>query len=173
MERANRDLAQGQTGQAQRAYSSLTDSVVDGAAARHNLGVIAEAMGLLPEAEAHYRQAVARDPNGARYHYSLGLALGRLGNLRGAAREFQDTVSLAPDYPGARFHLGRLMGLLGQFQEAQDQAEALLAHADTRFLGLCLRGDSRLLEQRPLHRLALLPRSLCRRIPSTRWLPSR
>jgi len=140
LEAANRDLAEGRTAQAQRGYAALMDTEV-AAAARHNLGVIAEAAGLLPQAEAYYRQAVEGEPGNARFHFSLALGLARLGNVRRGARELEAALARDPEYPEARFQLGRLLGALDDFDGARLQVEHLQADPRRRAQGLCLAGE--------------------------------
>ena len=94
--------------------------------------IIIEAMahhraGRLAEAEALYRQALARDPSLANVHTNLGAALQAQGRIEAAADAYRAALTLAPDNAAARSNLGLALRILGQLDEALAQQDAALA----------------------------------------------
>ena len=83
--------------------------------------------GRLAEAEALYRQALARDPSLTNVHTNLGAALQAQGRIEAAADAYRAALALAPDNSAARSNLGVAQRILGQLDEALAQQDAALA----------------------------------------------
>jgi Flp pilus assembly protein TadD len=62
----------------------------------------------LPEAEHHFRRAVAADPGFAEAHYNLGRSLESRGDRAGAIASYKQALQLKPDLRSAADDLRRL-----------------------------------------------------------------
>ncbi len=68
-----------------------------------------EDAGRLAEAEALYRQAVARAPRHARAHLNLGIVLDARGDVDGAVAAFEKVLAIDAQHPFGNYNLARLM----------------------------------------------------------------
>jgi tetratricopeptide (TPR) repeat protein len=71
-------------------------------------GDILFALGKLPEAEAQYRQGLARAPRAPQGYHGLGLIAARRGDLPSARRFFEEALRANPAFAPAREELRRL-----------------------------------------------------------------
>jgi tetratricopeptide (TPR) repeat protein len=85
------------------------------------------AQGKYREAAIQYMNALKVDKNFADAHYALAQAYEHLGQLSGAYRELLRTVDLQPTNYKARIDLGNLFVAGGKPDDAQTQANAVLA----------------------------------------------
>jgi tetratricopeptide (TPR) repeat protein len=91
----------------------------DGVADFHcNIGAALEALGRLPEAEAHYKRAINLNPNHAETHNNFGNALMRQGKLDEAQAEFRRALGLRTGYVEAYYNLGNALMAQGRTDEA-------------------------------------------------------
>jgi protein O-mannosyl-transferase len=93
--------------------------------ARNNLAKILRESGRIDEAVAQYREALGLHPD-AEAHYNLGVALLSAGRQREAGAEFQAALGLRPDYPAAHINLARVLAGMGRFDEAAAHDQAAL-----------------------------------------------
>ena len=83
--------------------------------------------GRLREAEALYRQALARDPDNAGVLFLLGLLAGRDGRHDEACQLLTRCVRLNPDDAAAQTNLGTTLHALGRDQEAMEHFRRAVA----------------------------------------------
>jgi predicted O-linked N-acetylglucosamine transferase (SPINDLY family) len=76
-------------------------------------------LGLLAEAEACYRQALALHADYPEAHNNLGNVLTALGRAREAEQHFRRTLALSPDSAVAHNNLGKILAELGRSEEAE------------------------------------------------------
>ncbi|HWT35765.1 MAG TPA: tetratricopeptide repeat-containing glycosyltransferase family protein [Paraburkholderia sp.] len=76
-------------------------------------------MGRLPDAETHWRRAIALKPDYCDAHSNLGVALKELGRLDEAEACYRDALAISPQHAGAYMNLGRLHAQLGRTDEAE------------------------------------------------------
>src|ERR1035441_9581967 len=79
------------------------------------------------EAAIQYLNALKEDKNFADAHYALAQAYEHLGQFSGAYRELVRTVDLEPTNYKARIDLGNLLIAAGKLDDAQVQANAVMA----------------------------------------------
>jgi len=89
--------------------------------AHTNLGLELAAAGRLPEAIAHYEQALEIDPSLPTVHNDLGSALVSAGKISEAMAQFREALRLRPRYPEAIYNLGAVLQADGQDQAAIDE----------------------------------------------------
>jgi tetratricopeptide (TPR) repeat protein len=82
--------------------------------------------GRLPEAEAAYRNFLARSPGHAEGHHMLGLVLGGLGRRDEALASIDQALALQPDNPAALTNRAQTRIALGRLAEAQSDLELAL-----------------------------------------------
>jgi tetratricopeptide (TPR) repeat protein len=85
------------------------------------------AQGKYREAAIQYQNALKEDKNFADAHYALSQAYEHLGQLSAAYRELVRTVDLEPTNYKARIDLGNLLIAAGKLDDAQVQANAVMA----------------------------------------------
>ena len=90
------------------------------AKAHFGLGVVLAQMGQVPQAIAHYRQAVEIKPDYADAHVNLGIVLGGRGEVDEAIRQFLKALEIRPDFAEAHYNLGVTLASRGQVNEALD-----------------------------------------------------
>lgn len=101
----------------------------DDAEAQQNLDVTQREHGMLDEAIASYRRALAANPSFVDAHANLANALTDRGQLEEALSHCRVAATLAPHHVFAWLNLGYLLGRMGQTQEsiqASRQAIALM-----------------------------------------------
>ena len=96
---------------------------VAGADALIDQGNALEDAGELAQAEALYRQAVAKAPGHARAHLNLGIALAARGDQPGAAAAYERVLEIDPAHAFGNYNYARLALLRGDL----DRAEKLVA----------------------------------------------
>lgn len=79
------------------------------------------------EAVIEYRNVLKIDPNHGGAHYGLAQAYLRLGRLKDGYWELRETVRLAPENLEARQRFGEVSAMARDFEEANTQADYLLA----------------------------------------------
>jgi protein O-GlcNAc transferase len=99
---------------------------VAGADALIDQGNALEDAGQLPQAEAAYRQAVARAPRHARAHLNLGIVLDARGVEGGAAAAFEAVLAIEPRHPFGNYNYARLLVRRGDTGRAWPLIEAAL-----------------------------------------------
>jgi tetratricopeptide (TPR) repeat protein len=77
--------------------------------------------GKVPEAVAHYREAVEQQPDNPNYHFKLAIALSRAGDAAGERQELEKAITLDPKLPGPQNALGYVLSRSGD-------ADAALKH---------------------------------------------
>jgi tetratricopeptide (TPR) repeat protein len=101
-----------------------------------NLGLVLASAGRLPEAIAHFKQALQLNPSYAEAQNNLGLALAGTGDLPEAVVHYQKALQLKPAYPEAHSNLGVALADLGRYDEAIQHFVAALKltpnYADAR-----------------------------------------
>jgi tetratricopeptide (TPR) repeat protein len=105
---------------------NLLVSVARSAEARCNLGSVLFLQGRVPEAIAHYQQALQIDPYYAMAHNDLGSALMARGQVQDAIGHFEQAVRFEPDLHVAHYNLGIALVRLGRPQEAVQHYEQAL-----------------------------------------------
>jgi len=80
-----------------------------------NLGAEKQRAGLLADAEALYRHALALQPDLLEGHFNLGTVLDRLGRWPEAIAAFRETLRIRPDFPRAHWNLGASLLRQGDF----------------------------------------------------------
>jgi tetratricopeptide (TPR) repeat protein len=112
-------------------------SIWEGTVARHpyasrghsNLGmVLAELPGRLPEAVAHYEEALRLKPDYAEAHYNFAIALAKLpARSTDAIAEYETALRLKPDFVEAHHNLAKVLGELpGRSTDAMAHYETAL-----------------------------------------------
>jgi tetratricopeptide (TPR) repeat protein len=76
------------------------------------------AAGKLPEAIAHYREAVDDLPDNAGYKFKLAIALHKSGDTEGERAQLEQAVKLDPDLAGAQNQLGFVLSRSGNVADA-------------------------------------------------------
>ena len=84
----------------------------------HNLGVALAQQGKLPEALAHYREALRLRPTYVEAHTNLGIALAQQGKTVEALAHYTEALRLQPTYVEAHNNLGVLLTQQGKTAEA-------------------------------------------------------
>jgi Flp pilus assembly protein TadD len=84
----------------------------------HDLGLACLESGLLDEAVAALKRAVAIDPQYPEGHLHLGVVLERIGNTGAAVLAYHRATQLAPALTEAWYRAGALVHLLGHRDEA-------------------------------------------------------
>jgi tetratricopeptide (TPR) repeat protein len=92
-----------------------------------NLGVYFYDEGLIPEAEAEFREALALVPDHAIAHLNLGNTLSAQGRPEQAAEEYRRALAVAPHYVTARYNLGNVLAALGRHDEALAELHQAIA----------------------------------------------
>lgn len=87
--------------------------------ARNNLGTIAYQSGRYPEAERHFREALAHDPGAYAPTVNLGGVLLNLNRAEEARRYNEYAVRQQPSDPLAQAQLGMTHAALGNFEQAE------------------------------------------------------
>ena len=86
--------------------------------AHNNLGNVLLRNGQLPEATAHFEQAIRLNPAYAEPHNNLGNALHRLGRTPEAIGHFEQALRLKADFAEAHANLGNCLVQVGRVPEA-------------------------------------------------------
>jgi tetratricopeptide (TPR) repeat protein len=107
-------------------YRTILDRNPAAWMAHDNLGVVLARSGRVPEAIAHYREALRLKPDSAEIYHDLGTALTQAGQLPEAVADFEQALRLQPDYAAAHYHLGSVLARLGRMEEAVGQFELAL-----------------------------------------------
>ena len=95
--------------------------------AYETLGALYMQVGRLAEAEALYREALARGMEDADFHMNLGLLHYRRRESREAEKELRVALELDPQSVATRVHLGNALRASGQLEEAISQYRKALA----------------------------------------------
>jgi Flp pilus assembly protein TadD len=86
--------------------------------AHNNLATALSSRGAIPEAIAHYREAIRIRSDFGEAHSNLANALVRQGNVEEAAREYRAALAVHPNDPFAHNGLGSVLDEQGQLAEA-------------------------------------------------------
>ena len=86
--------------------------------AQHSLGIALAVAGRLPEAIAHYEQALRTRPDYPEARNSLGVALRDSARLPEAIGQFEEALRLQPNYAEAHSNLGTVLRRTGRTPEA-------------------------------------------------------
>lgn len=87
--------------------------------ARVSLGVCEARLGRLPQARAHFEDAVAQDRTDSKAYYNLGCVCHRLGETAAARKALQRCIKLDPDNLYALIRLGQLAETSGSLAHAR------------------------------------------------------
>jgi len=87
---------------------------------RNSLGFVLLALHRQKDAEAAFREAVARDPNFVEAHYQLGNLLREAKRHSDAEASYRRVLALNPDHAQARNNLGAALGEQRRFEEAAE-----------------------------------------------------
>src|SRR5271157_4176321 len=113
-----------------RSRLSIWQTVVDqwpaNPRAHINLGSALASAGRLPEAIAHYEDAIRLKPDYLDAHYSLGNALATAGQTPEAIAEYEEVLRLDPDDDEAHSDLGDALTRVGRPRDAVVQYEEAL-----------------------------------------------
>lgn len=112
--------------QAKALYLEVCRNDPADAEAWHTLGVINGRLGLIDEAEAACRNAIAANPRYAPAHCDLGNALFATGKAKEAVECYQEALRLNGNSAEAYNNLGTALDSLGQLEEAEDSYKAAL-----------------------------------------------
>ena len=96
------------------------------AEAHNNLGNDLVRLGKLPEAIAHYEQALRIEPDYAKAHYNLGNALFKLGQTTEAVAQYQEALRINPEFADAHANWGVALAQSGKTEEAITHYEQAL-----------------------------------------------
>ena len=99
---------------------------VAGADALIDAGNALEDAGQLPQAEAAYRQALAKAPRHARAHLNLGIVLDARGSEEGASAAFEAVLAIDAQHPFGNYNQARLLVRRGDTGRAWPLIEAAL-----------------------------------------------
>ncbi|WP_204250025.1 tetratricopeptide repeat protein [Rhodoferax koreense] len=102
------------------------EALVQQAHAFYNQGNAQHDQGLLAEAEASFRQALALLPEFAEAHSNLALVLQQQGRLVEAEPAFRQAMALKPESANAHYNLGTNLKAQGQLKEAEDRFRTAL-----------------------------------------------
>ncbi len=94
--------------------------------AHNNLGMALGQVGRMPEAIAHFDQALRLEPDYAEAHYNLGVALAQTGRIPEAIGHYEQALRIWPDYAEAHYNLGIALGQTGRIPEAIGHYEQAL-----------------------------------------------
>jgi protein O-GlcNAc transferase len=114
---------------ASQAATPVANPVPDDVAAADALiveGNAREDAGRLQEAEASYRNAVAKAPRHARAHLNLGIVLAARGDEDGAIAAYEQVLAIDPRHPFGNYNYARLMVLRGDTARARTLVDAAL-----------------------------------------------
>jgi Tfp pilus assembly protein PilF len=95
---------------------------------RNFVGLVMGRQGRLPEAKAHFAEALRLNPSSSEAHNNLGVVLGQEGKLAEAQAEFGEALRLYPQHVEASNNLASALARQGKLEEAVSQY--------TRALGL-------------------------------------
>ncbi|MHB8528697.1 MAG: tetratricopeptide repeat-containing sulfotransferase family protein [Caulobacteraceae bacterium] len=115
------DLRRGRLAQARRGFAAVARADKAHFAARHNLGVAAQGLGLWAEAERSYGKALALDPDAAESRFALARVLAIQGRTSQAVGQYRILAGAPPSRARA---LGRL-GILAPEAVDDEEFEAL------------------------------------------------
>jgi tetratricopeptide (TPR) repeat protein len=97
--------------EARTLFETLRESYPHVSVIHNNLGVAYKRLGLIPEAEASYRQAIQIHPSYAEAYYNLAIALRERGEFGKAEGAYQEAISKDPLFRDAHYNLGVLYDL--------------------------------------------------------------
>lgn len=86
-------------------------------------GVLLDGQGRLDEAEAAYREAIARDPEWGRSYYGLGVVLHQQEQIEQAEAYLRQAIALEPAWSRAHNGLAILLRMDGRMEEARERAK--------------------------------------------------
>ena len=130
---------------------NLFASVERCAQVHYDIGCVQFDAGKVPDAIAHYKQALRLNPDFAEAHNNLGVALTRAGEIEDAIGQYQRALQLNPDYAEAHYNLGTSLAQAGRLGDAMEQwgqaARLRPDFAEAQYnLGVALMGQGRLPE---------------------------
>jgi tetratricopeptide (TPR) repeat protein len=97
---------------------NLLVSVEHCAEAHYYLGNVLSLPSQVPEAIAHYEQALRLNPDYAEAHNNLGVVLEDQGKVPEAMAHYEQALRLNPDYAEAHYNLGNALAEQGKVPEA-------------------------------------------------------
>ncbi len=128
--------------------------------AHNNLGYALYLKGRVPEAIAHYEQALQAKPDYAEAHNNLGLALMQTGRLPEAIEQFTQALAIHSGYVEARNNLGLALMHSGRVPEAITEYE-LAVKIDPDYAGAYSNWGNALMQVgRPAEALSLFEQAL-------------
>jgi tetratricopeptide (TPR) repeat protein len=117
-EHAQAAIDRGDREQARIDLEQLVSEEPDSAEALLRLGSVLTLQGRLPEAEACYRAALARDRDYVEALIGLGQIEAQRGDPAVALKRFESAIELDPHRPTAHYSMGRVLESIGQTDRA-------------------------------------------------------
>lgn len=118
-------LEKGKFTEAKAVFEGLRTTYPRVSVLHNNLGVVYKRLGLLDDAIASYRQAIAIHVAYPEAYYNLAIALRERGDFREAEDAYQRAIDSAPDFRDAHYNLAVLYDLY------LNEPEHAIAHYET------------------------------------------
>ncbi|MEJ2652807.1 MAG: tetratricopeptide repeat protein [Gammaproteobacteria bacterium] len=150
--------------EAKALYLRICEGDPDDAEAWHVLGVINGRLGIIDEAEAACRHAIAANPHYAVAHCDLGNALFIKGHLDEAVACYQEALRLNNNFAEAYNNLGNVLNALSRLDEAAESYRSAL-NLYPNAMTYCSLGNV-LVRQQKLDEAATMYRECLKRDPN-------
>lgn len=92
----------------------------------HNLGNVYGDMGLLDDAEKHFKKAIELKPDFVEAFNDFGTFLHKQNRVTEAISAFRKAIEARPDYPYSHVNLATVLMSRGSFLEAENELKAAL-----------------------------------------------